>query len=201
MARMSKDRYFAKGTSHVEFRFSAASHDYVVLSDKRPELVTGVPDEIEYVVGQRVAALTKKGYKPAKQPTLPDVLTPDCIEAITGLAVPAGYRKFLAAGKHTRRSKTAMYQGYLPAAGIVTKVPGFADSPIVFDDPVIPFWLVKYGWNEQAPTAIPIGLFEEGRAMVIDAKTGVVYAYDNSATRPLMQVAKTLDGLVKLVRA
>ncbi len=188
-------------TSYAEIRYSRVCDGCVIrVDDAKPEFFKAVADEVEAHANQRIAAWTKQGFKPAKKAMLPEIQTPTVIEQITGLNVPARYSKFLDTGAHRKKSKTVLYGGVLPAAGNVTGVPGFAGGvPIVFDDPAIPFWLAAFGWSKQAPTAIPIALFEDSRVMAIDSKTGKVFAYDNSATEPLVLVSKTLDDLLKQV--
>ncbi|MGE0403602.1 MAG: hypothetical protein AB7T06_43250, partial [Kofleriaceae bacterium] len=79
--------------------------------------------------------------------------------------------------------------------GIVDGIRNFADGiPIVFDDPIVPFWLALFGWDESAPNAIPIA--EEGRALSIDTKTSKVYVYDNSASAPNVHCYDDLDELL-----
>ena len=203
---MEVDRLFTKAgkkPSQVAFRYSAVCDGCVVqLDDETPEFLQDVKDELDFEIDERIKKLTKQGYKPAKTTTLPEVQSPAVIEAITGLEVPASYAKFLASGKHKVTSKKARYEGYVPAAGTIDGVPNFADgAPIIFCDPAIPFWLSHWGYDANAPTVIPIALFESGRAMGIDAETTKIVAYDNSASEPVVEVAKTLAALLKRVKA
>jgi len=177
-----------KKTRFADFRFSR--HLYgdacvIRVDDATPVLVFG-RDDVEYEVPKRVAALEKAGYERVAKKTLPDIQTPPVIEAITGHRVPARYEKFLAEGSHP--------------SGTVDGITNFADGiPIVFDDPVVPFWLKHFGWNKRAPNAIPIALVEEGRALSIDAKTGAIYVYDDSASEPHVLVYDSLDELLENV--
>lgn len=183
------DRFFQKQgkgkASHAELRFSPLLYGdacVIRVDDRRPELIVG-RDEVEDETARRIARFEAQGYEPVAKPTLPGIQTPAVIEAITGRRVPAHYARFLAEGPHPR--------------GTVDGITGFADGiPIVFDDPVIPFWLVHFGHASQAPDAIPIAIVEEGRALSIDVKTGAIYVYDNSASRPHVQVYKDLGALL-----
>lgn len=188
-----EDRFFEKRAargkrSHAELRFSRLLYgDACVfrIDGNLPELVVG-HDEVEDATRSWIAMLEQQGYQPATGPTLPGLQTPAVIEAITGHRVPARYAAFLEQGPHPR--------------GIVDGIPGFADQiPIVFDDPVVPFWLAHFGHTDQAPNAIPIAIVEEGRVLSIDATTGAIHVYDNSASRPHVRVCKDLDALLAKV--
>ena len=184
---MRKDLFFAKagpnGTSYADFRFSARFDACVIrIGDAPIELATGRED-VDWKVSERVAALREQGYTPVDKPTLPGVQTPAVIAAITGLTAPPRYARFLADGAHP--------------GGTVDGITNFADGiPIVFHDPFIPFMLKRYGREANAPNAIPIALVEENRTLSIDANTGEIYVYDDSASKPHVKVCKDLDALL-----
>lgn len=186
-----EDRFFERVSggkvSHAELRYSRIHFGVCIvrIDDEPPELIYGT-DDLEWSVGERIAELERTGYKPAAGPVLAGVQTPAVIERITGHRVPVRYAKFLEAGPHP--------------AGIVDGITNFADRiPIVFDDPIVPFWLAMFGWDESAPNAIPIAIVEEGRALLIDAKTSKIYVYDNSASAPYVHCYDDLDELLENV--